>query len=140
MKKALIFIIIIFSILGITVFVNGQSVKYTEINYQQLKTKMDNKETFVLLLGSDTCSACANYEVTMQKVMKDTKIEIFYVNLHNLSEEDYSKVYSKFVVKSTPTTIFIKDGEETTTYNRIIGAADYNTVVDKLKSLGYIGD
>ena len=114
--------------------------KYTEISYEQLKEKLDNQETFVLLLGSDTCSACANYETTMKKVMKDTKIEIFYVNLHTLSEEDYNKVYSKFVVTSTPTTIFIKDGEETTTYNRIVGSADYKTVIDKLKTLGYIGD
>ena len=114
--------------------------KYTEINYEQLITKLDNKETFVLLIGSDTCSACANYETTMTKVMKDTKIEIFYVNLHLLSEEDYNKVYSKYVVNSTPTTIFIKDGEETSTYNRIVGAADYKTVIEQLEKLGYIGE
>lgn len=114
--------------------------KYAEINYEQLKQKLDNKDTFVLLLGSDTCSACASYEKTMAKVMKDTKVGIFYVNLHNLSEEDYSKIYSKFVVTSTPTTIFIKDGEETSTYNRIIGAAKYEDVIDSLKKHGYIGE
>ena len=133
MKKVLICLITI-------LLVGCGKPKYTEINYEQLKEKLDNKETFVLLLGSDTCSACANYETTMTKVMKDTKIEIFYVNLHLLSEEDYNKVYSKFVVNSTPTTIFIKDGEETTTYNRIVGSADYKTVIEKLKTLGYIGD
>ena len=130
----------IFVIITLCLLVGCGNPKYTEINYEQLKEKLDNKETFVLLLGSDTCSACANYEITMTKVMKDTKIEIFYVNLHLLSEEDYNKVYSKFVVNSTPTTIFIKDGEETTTYNRIVGAADYKTVIEKLKTLGYIGD
>ena len=114
--------------------------KYTEINYEQLKQKLDNKDTFVLLIGSDTCSACASYETTMTKVMKDTKVEIFYVNLHALSEEDYSKIYSKFVVTSTPTTIFIENGEETSTYNRIVGAAKYEDVIDSLKQHGYIGE
>ena len=140
MKKILIFVIILVGIFGIILFLSNQSPKYTEISYEQLIEKLNNKDTFVLLIGSDTCSACANYEITMKKVMKDTKVEIFYVNLHTLSEENYSKVYSKFVVNSTPTTIFIKDGEETTSYNRIVGSADYNTVVDKLKKLGYIGE
>lgn len=133
MKKILICLIAI-------LLVGCGNPKYTEIDYNQLKEKLDNKDTFVLLIGSDTCSACASYETTMTKVMKDTKIEIFYVNLHLLSEEDYNKVYSKYVVNSTPTTIFIKDGEETTTYNRIVGAADYKTVIEKLEKLGYIGD
>ena len=133
MKKLLICLMTI-------LLVGCGNTKYTEINYEQLKQKLDNKDTFVLLLGSDTCSACASYEKTMTKVMKDTKVEIFYVNLHNLSEEDYSKIYSKFVVTSTPTTIFIKDGEETSTYNRIVGAAKYEDVIDSLKKHGYIGE
>lgn len=132
MKKILICLITI-------LLVGCGKYEYTEINYEQLKQKLDNKDTFVLLLGSDTCSACASYETTMAKVMKDTKVEIFYVNLHSLSEEDYSKIYSKFVVTSTPTTIFIKDGEETSTYNRIVGAAKYEDVIESLKQHGYIG-
>ena len=132
MKKILICLITI-------LLVGCGKYEYTEINYEQLKQKLDNKDTFVLLLGSDTCSACASYETTMAKVMKDKKVEIFYVNLHSLSEEDYSKIYSKFVVTSTPTTIFIKDGEETSTYNRIVGAAKYEDVIESLKQHGYIG-
>ena len=133
MKKILI-------VLTMLLLVGCGSPKYTEINYEELKEKLDNKDTFVLLIGSDTCSACASFETTMKKVMSDTKIEIFYVNLHNLSDEDYSKIYSKFVVVSTPTTIFIKDGEETSTYNRIVGAVKYEEVIDSLKQYGYIGE
>ena len=114
--------------------------KYTEINYEQLKQKLDNKDTFVLVFGSDTCSACASYEPIMQKVMKDKKIEIFYVNIHNLSDEGYSKIYSKFVITATPTTVFIKDGEQLSTYTRIVGSAKYEDVVDSLIKYGYVGD
>lgn len=133
MKKIIMFLMII-------LLTGCGNPKYTEISYEQLKEKLDNKDTFVLLLGSDTCSACANYKITMEKVMKDKKIEIFYVNLNLLSEQDYAKIYSKFVVNSTPTTIFIKDGEEISTYERLTKSEDYKTVVEKLEKLGYIGE
>ena len=40
--------------------------KYTEISYEQLKEKLDNKDTFVLLLGSDTCSAVRYSDATRE--------------------------------------------------------------------------
>ena len=132
MKKILIIICALF-------LVGCSNPKYTELSCDDLFTKLENKDTFVLVFGSDTCSACKSYEPTMQKVMKDTNLEIFYINLHVLSDEDYSKIYSSYVVTSTPTTLFFKDGVETSTYDRIVGAVDYDEVIKKLEKLGYIG-
>ena len=101
MKKVLI------CALSLLLLVGCGKKEYTELSYIDLENKLNNKDSFVLLIGSDTCSACASYEKTMQEVMKDTNVEIFYVNLNALSNEDYAKIYSKFVVNSTPTTIFI---------------------------------
>lgn len=131
MKKIFIIICALF-------LVGCSNPKYTELSCDDLFTKLENKDTFVLVFGSDTCSACKSYEPTMQKVMKDKKIEIFYVNIHNLSDEDYSRIYSKFVVTSTPTTVFIKDGEKLGIHT-IVGAAKYEEVVASLEKLGYIG-
>jgi len=132
MKKILIIICALF-------LVGCSNPKYTEISVTQFQEKLDAKESFILVIGSDTCSACKSYEPTMQKVMKDTNLEIFYINLHVLSDEDYSKIYSSYVVTSTPTTLFFKDGVETSTYDRIVGAVDYDEVIKKLEKLGYIG-
>lgn len=132
MKKILIILCALF-------LVGCSNPKYTELSCDDLFTKLENKDTFVLVFGSDTCSACKSYEPTMQKVMKDTNLEIFYINLHVLSDEDYSKIYSSYVVTSTPTTLFFKDGVETSTYDRIVGAVDYDEVIKKLEKLGYIG-
>lgn len=129
----------IFIILCALFLVGCSNPKYTELSCDDLFTKLENKDTFVLVFGSDTCSACKSYEPTMQKVMKDTNLEIFYINLHVLSDEDYSKIYSSYVVTSTPTTLFFKDGVETSTYDRIVGAVDYDEVIKKLEKLGYIG-
>lgn len=132
MKKILIILCALF-------LAGCSNPKYTEISVTQFQEKLDAKESFILVIGSDTCSACKSYEPTMQKVMKDTNLEIFYINLHVLSDEDYSKIYSSYVVTSTPTTLFFKDGVETSTYDRIVGAVDYDEVIKKLEKLGYIG-
>lgn len=134
MKKIVLVLITLFCLVGC-----GKRT-YTELNYTELMNKLDNDDTFVLVMGSDTCSACAQYKITMEEVMKETKVEIFYLNLHALSEEDYSKIYSKFVVTSTPTTLFFKDGKETTTYDRVVGAANYNSIIGELKKHGYVGE
>lgn len=134
MKKIVLVLITLFCLVGC-----GKK-QYTELNYTEFMNKLDNKDTFVLVMGSDTCSACAQYKITMEDVMKNTKVEIFYLNLHALSDEDYSKIYSKFVVTSTPTTLFFKNGKETTTYDRIVGAAGYSDVISELKKHGYVGE
>jgi predicted bacteriocin transport accessory protein len=113
---------------------------YTELSYDELQTKLDNKDSFVLVIGSSTCSACAKYKETMREVVKDKKVEIFFLDLNQLTDEEYAKIYSKYVVTSTPTTIFISEGLETSTYERIIGAAGYSDIVQSLKTHGYIGD
>lgn len=134
MKKILLVLIGLFLLTGC-----GQK-NYTQLSYTDLETKLNNKDDFVLVVGSSTCSACENYEVTMKDIMTKNDIEIFFLDLNSLSDEEYTKVYSKFHVNSTPTTIFIKQGEETGTHNRITIAAEYNDVLDKLQQLGYIGE
>lgn len=113
---------------------------YTEISYTQLKEKMEAKDTFVLVVGSATCSACKEYKVTMEEVIKKKQVEIFYLDMNKLTEQEDSKLYSEFVVTSTPTTIFFKEGEQTRTYERIIGAADYDKVVKQLEKHGFLED
>lgn len=137
MKKILTMITMLFLVIGLTGC--SKFTTYTELTYTELEEKLNNKDSFVLVLGSSTCSACAMYKETMEKVITDKQVEVFYIALDKLGDEDYSKVYSKFLVLSTPTTVFIKDGVETTTYDRIIGAAGYTEVVNNLKKHGIIG-
>ena len=51
--------------------------------------------------------------------------------------------YNEFVTYvnfggSTPTTVFITDGVEKTTYNRIVGALSYSKIESKFEKAGYI--
>ena len=138
MKKIITLITIVLCTIGLTGC--NKYTTYTELNYEGLQNKLNNKDTFVIVFGSSTCSACATYKKTMETVIKDNDIEIFYLGLDKLTEDEYSKIYSKYVIQSTPTTVFIKDGTETTTYDRIVGAAGYSSVIENLKKHGYVGE
>lgn len=138
MKKILMVITLL--LFGISLTGCKKYTTYTELTYTELQEKMDNKETFVVVLGSSTCSACALYKTTMEKVIKDYQVEIFYLDIAKLSGDDDSKFESKFVISGTPTTVFIEEGVEKSTYNRINGAASYTAVVKNLKKHGYIGE
>lgn len=136
MKKIFIFI----TLISILVLTGCKKGGYIRLSFDDLQLKLNDKDTFVLVIGSDTCSACAKYKTTMESVIKENKVDIYYLDLDSLIEEEYSKIYSKYVITSTPTTIFIKDGLETSTYDRIAGAASYSDIIENLKKHGYIGD
>jgi len=138
MKKILMIITLLFSTLCLTGC--GKYKTYTELSFSEFQTKLENKDSFVVVMGSSTCSACAMYKVTMEEVIKQNQVEIFYLGLDTLSKEEYSQIYSKFVVEMTPTTIFIKDGKETSTYDRIVGTASATEVIKNLKKHGIMGE
>lgn len=137
MKKVLF----AFAIIGLVFLTGCKKMKgYTELSFDDLQLKLGNKDSFVLVIGSETCSACASYKTTMESVIKDKQVEIFYLDLNKLTSEQDAKIYSKYVVTSTPTTIFIKEGIETSTYDRIIGAANYSEIVENLEKQGFLGE
>lgn len=56
MKKVLILMIVPL------LLICGCSKKtYTEISYDEFKQKIDNKESFILFIGAESCAHCATY-------------------------------------------------------------------------------
>lgn len=139
MKKILVLITLLFCVGGLT-GCGGKLTTYTELTYTQLEEKLNNKDSFVVVLGSSTCSMCTQYKKTMDKVIRKNQVEIFYIDIAKLSDEDLPKFESKYVISGTPTTVFIKDGKEQSTYNRITGAVGYNDIIKALKKHGIIGE
>lgn len=113
---------------------------YSEISYKELNQKLDQKENFVLLLGSSTCSHCKAFKKTLDAVIKDYQVEVFYIDVSKLSEDDKNSLSSKIQFKYTPTLIFIEEGVASSAINkRLVGESTYDKVVKKFKSNGYIG-
>lgn len=109
-----------------------------EIKYDKVMEKVNNKETFVLLLSQTTCSHCAAYKPKLSKVAKKYKLEVYYLETDLLNEKATAELKKHFSFSGTPTTIFVINGDEKTAANRINGDTTEEKIISKLKSNGFI--
>ena len=130
--------ITVFIFLAVLVAGCNNMKTYDEITYDEYKQMMDNKESFILFIGSNQCSHCTNYKKTLNNVIKKYGVDVKYIDIASLSDSDLSAFKSHVSFSGTPTTIFISKGKEKSHYNRIVGDQDYSTVVEKFKKNGYI--
>lgn len=111
---------------------------YNEIDFKTFENLVDKKESFVLVVGSSTCSACATYEVTMEKIISDYNLDIKYIDVSKLTEKESSKLDAKTHYNySTPVTVFFKKGVLDNS-STLRGAHNSKNVIKKLTKNDYI--
>lgn len=139
----LYFLIAVIVVVGILLvyklaFKTNENSNLTEITTTELENKINNKDTFVLVISQTGCSHCEQYLPELNRTLKEVNLTAFVVNLTNLSNEEATTLNKYVNVSGTPTTIFYHEGVETTTLNRISGYAPKVKIKERLKSLGYI--
>lgn len=132
MKKVAIFLISFLLLCGCS----GKG--YKEINIGTLTEKVKNKETLILFIGAESCSHCVGYKSTINEVIKDYDVTIYYIDVDALTKEENSELKKIANYNGTPTTVFLKNGKEESAYMRIVGERDYDYVVNKLYKNGFI--
>lgn len=136
-NKIILFCIIFFIIILLILFyINMNKGELVELTYDELVEKINNKDDFVMCISRTTCSHCADYKPKLKEVAEENNIDIYYIDVDKYDEEEFSNLIS--FDGSTPITIFIKNGDEETTSNRINGDVSKNKIIEKLKSNGYI--
>lgn len=142
MKKNLIIIctVILVIILDILLFVNGNSSKYGlfELKYDDVIEKFNNKEDFVLVISQTTCAHCISYKPVLRSISKKYKIKTYYIDVDLLNDKETEELKKYVSYSDTPSTLFIKDGTESTRANRIVGEATEEKIVSKLKQNNFI--
>ncbi len=108
-----------------------------EITFKELQEKVDNKETFILLISRSDCSHCIEYKPTLKKVLAENDIIAYEIQLDKISAEDEGKLKDIANVSGTPNTIFIENGVEKSTSQRLSGAVSESKLRSRLKALGY---
>lgn len=136
---------IIFSAMIALFILTGCKLKtYEEITYNEYVEKVENEESFILFIGSATCSHCNDYKSKVEKIVKDYQIMIYYIDINKFTDEQLNKFKTQINFSGTPTTVFIENGKEKTDSNgnvspyRINGNVDYNKLIKKLQKAGYI--
>ena len=131
--KRLAVIIVVFVVCGCS----GTGVK--EINYKEFNNLIKERESFILYIGSATCSNCIEFEPKFEGVIEENNISnTYYIDLDEFSNED-KKSFNKVVnITVTPTVVFITNGEEESGFNRINGNVSKEKIITRLKSNDYI--
>lgn len=143
-KKWLIIIIIlcviVIGFISILILKNINKKDYlVDINYTELKEKMDNKETFIVYIGKEGCSACEGFNPKFKSIINKYKIKTYYVDLSKYSNEEQQFIVQNISFTGTPTVAFIIDGKDNLNNDtKIVGNVPENIIITKLKNRGYI--
>lgn len=140
-KKITVIIASILVVIGAITyyFISSYNSNLIEVNYNELKEKIDNKEDFVLCISRTTCTHCQDYKPKLKKVGYKYNIDIYYIDVDLLSDSDLTKFKDNVSFDgSTPITVFFKKGEEKTTATRIEGDVSEEKLINKLKTNGFI--
>lgn len=111
---------------------------YEEINYKTMMEMFEEKQSFILFIGSSDCTHCDSYKETLNKVISKYQVKINYIDISKLTLEENVKLKVFVNYTGTPTTAFIEQGVETSMYDRIDGDKPMSKVIEKLKKKGYI--
>ena len=123
-----------------SVIFNGcQSYKVKEINFKQFNEFVENRKTFILYIGSTSCHNCVSFSPKFESVVKEYKIDnAYYIDLDSFNEADKSSFNKIINVAGTPNVVFITNGEEQSSFNRINGDVSKDKIIERLKSNDYI--
>lgn len=141
MKKMLIIFIGI-----ITLFTVGCGHgSIDEITFEDYKQMVEDKESFILFIGSHNCSHCTEFKITLEDVIKKYNVHFKYLDIANLTTEENKDLSSDIIFSGTPTTVFIENGKDNSCNiftcdgsKRIDGALNYDKVIEILKNMKYI--
>jgi predicted bacteriocin transport accessory protein len=134
MKKLLLLIsIVLLAVVGCS------SSNLKEISYNKFKSMIDKKESFMVYIAQDGCSACATFSPKFKEVLKEHNITAYYINLTNLSSDDASALNEIVSFSGTPTVAFINKGVDEGILTHIAdGNISKDEIIDRLKTFEYI--
>ena len=144
MKKLWIFAFLLVMISGCA---KSEAVgKIVTVSAADVLTRLDEKEDFVLVIGTTTCTSCQSFHETMAAYIEDHAISLFLLQIDNeplVEADNGEEVRRDFLmlcdrlmpIESTPTVIWIKGGEMV---NAHVGAMELDALHQSNQAYGLI--
>lgn len=146
-------IIALVVIIGVLIFVkinvensnmssNIGTKELTEIDYDEFSKLVENKEDFILMVGSSTCPHCAEFKPRLELYNYEYDLDIKYIVVDEVPSEFLGIFLSKAKMSignenGTPKTIYFEEGIMQS-YPKIYGAKDNSDIESFLKGAGVI--
>lgn len=117
--------------------------KAAKLQYQPKEvTKLfEDKESFVLVMGSSTCSGCIVYKPRLTEVLNHKpEVKLVYIEMDLVNKADlvtFVEDVLKHEVSYTPTTYFVKEGVVTSFF---VGDLSYADLLSKFTLEGFINE
>ena len=134
----IIITIIIVSIVTVLTYNIIKKDYFTKLNYEEFFNKWENDDTFVLVISKTECPYCQMYIPKIKKISEEYKINTYYVETDTFTAEESSAISNLINYNATPTTVFIKNGEELSKATRINGNVSEQKIINKFKSNDFI--
>ena len=110
-----------------------------ELTFDEMVEKVNNKESFILLLSQTTCSHCMDFKPKLEKVASEYGLVVYYMETDIIDDKLKETLKTNyFSFTGTPTTVFVINGEEKSAATRIDGNVSEEKIISKFKSNGFI--
>ena len=130
MKKRYFLIVILFTLL----LTACSSSKLSSISYNELKEKVNNKETFVL----DVTTKDNTLEDTLKNVLEKYDFKAYKISLDDLNDSEKAELKLKYSYED-PTIIFIIEGNDPTILSHVTDSSIRSTdLIARLKDMNFI--
>ena len=87
-------ILLAFGFLGYAVIVSAMDTvakdkTLVELSYNELEKKLNNKDTFILVITQTKCSHCAQYKPVLKEVLYEYNLKAYEIDQEKLSKKEH---------------------------------------------------
>lgn len=130
MKKIFLLFLLVF-----TVYLTGcDGNTFKKISYEELKSKMTNKETFIAYFYSEN----SKLEDKLEKILIDYELTGYKIDINKLSDEEKNTIKLSIAYEN-PSIVFIINGNDPTKLSHITDEEIRpNLIIERLKDMNFI--